>query len=82
MFIFGEARVGYVWIFPKADHLSVGIATLHTKFLLVPQFALERLVELANGVTLPVLTGFSQPFLEVIFRPEEIITASGTAAKG
>jgi flavin-dependent dehydrogenase len=31
LFIFGEARLGYLWIFPKADHLSVGIAALHPK---------------------------------------------------
>lgn len=28
-FIFGETRLGYLWIFPKADHLSVGIAAVH-----------------------------------------------------
>ena len=30
-FIFGETRLGYLWIFPKATHLSVGIAALHPK---------------------------------------------------
>lgn len=28
LFIFGEIRLGYLWIFPKAEHLSVGIAAL------------------------------------------------------
>ncbi len=28
IFIFGEVRKGYLWIFPKAGHLSVGIGTL------------------------------------------------------
>lgn len=28
-FIFGDIRLGYAWIFPKANHLSVGIAALH-----------------------------------------------------
>lgn len=28
LFIFGEVRQGYLWIFPKAEHLSVGIAAL------------------------------------------------------
>lgn len=28
-FIFGEIRLGYLWIFPKAKHLSVGIGALH-----------------------------------------------------
>ncbi|MCB0191533.1 MAG: geranylgeranyl reductase family protein [Anaerolineae bacterium] len=31
VFIFGEVRHGYLWIFPKASHLSVGIAALHPK---------------------------------------------------
>ncbi|MBI3362268.1 MAG: geranylgeranyl reductase family protein [Chloroflexi bacterium] len=31
VFIFGEIYPGYLWIFPKADHLSVGIAALHPK---------------------------------------------------
>jgi flavin-dependent dehydrogenase len=30
-FIVGEVNYGYLWIFPKSDHLSVGIATLHPK---------------------------------------------------
>jgi geranylgeranyl reductase family protein len=31
VFIFGELRFGYLWIFPKANHLSVGIAAMHPK---------------------------------------------------
>ncbi len=31
LFLFGAIRWGYVWIFPKADHLSVGIAAFHPK---------------------------------------------------
>lgn len=31
LFIFGELRTGYLWVFPKADHLSVGVAALHPK---------------------------------------------------
>ncbi len=31
LFIFGEIYQGYLWIFPKAGHLSVGIAALHPK---------------------------------------------------
>ena len=30
-FIFGEVRLGYLWIFPKSKHLSVGIGALHPK---------------------------------------------------
>jgi geranylgeranyl reductase family protein len=31
VFIFGEVRLGYLWIFPKSNHLSVGIGALHPK---------------------------------------------------
>jgi geranylgeranyl reductase family protein len=31
LFLFGAIRWGYIWIFPKADHLSVGIAAFHPK---------------------------------------------------
>jgi geranylgeranyl reductase family protein len=31
LFIFGEVHLGYLWVFPKSDHLSVGIAALHPK---------------------------------------------------
>lgn len=31
LFIFGEVRMGYLWAFPKADHLSVGIGALKPK---------------------------------------------------
>lgn len=31
LFVFGEVALGYLWIFPKADHLSVGIAGLRPK---------------------------------------------------
>ena len=30
-FIFGEIDTGYLWIFPKAEHLSVGIGALHPR---------------------------------------------------
>lgn len=30
-FIAGEVSYGYLWIFPKSDHLSVGVASLHPK---------------------------------------------------
>ena len=29
LFIFGEINTGYIWIFPKADHLSIGIGGLN-----------------------------------------------------
>ena len=31
IFIFGEIGTGYIWIFPKADHLSIGIGGLKPK---------------------------------------------------
>lgn len=31
LFIFGEVATGYLWIFPKSDHLSIGIGALHPK---------------------------------------------------
>ncbi len=31
MLIFGDLHVGYLWIFPKSDHLSVGIGALRPK---------------------------------------------------
>jgi geranylgeranyl reductase family protein len=31
IFIFGEIRLGYLWVFPKRQHLSVGIAALKPK---------------------------------------------------
>ena len=31
VFIFGEIRLGYLWIFPKREHLSVGIAAMKPK---------------------------------------------------
>jgi geranylgeranyl reductase family protein len=30
-FVFGEVRRGYLWVFPKAEHLSVGIGALRPK---------------------------------------------------
>ena len=31
LFIFGEIHYGYLWIFPKHDHLTIGIGALHPK---------------------------------------------------
>lgn len=31
LFIFGQVATGYLWIFPKSDHLSIGIGALHPK---------------------------------------------------
>ena len=42
--IFGEVGIGYLWIFPKADHLSVGIGGLSPKPGQL-QSALERVMK-------------------------------------
>ena len=31
VFLFGDIPMGYLWIFPKHDHLSVGIGSLHPR---------------------------------------------------
>lgn len=49
LFIFGEIRNGYCWIFPKKEHLSVGIAALRPKQGTLKQ-ALKRAMT-AYGIT-------------------------------
>ncbi len=63
--IFGEVGIGYLWIFPKAEHLSVGIGGLNPK----PgelQAALERVMrrfavpiegQMRSGHPLPIYHG-------------------------
>jgi geranylgeranyl reductase family protein len=65
LFIFGELDMGYLWVFPKAHHLSVGIAALGPK----PgelQAALQRVMSRLgiplhgaerHGHPIPVYTG-------------------------
>jgi geranylgeranyl reductase family protein len=65
LFIFGEIAKGYLWIFPKADHLSVGIGALHPR----PgelQFTLRAVMErfgisiqglLVHGHPIPIYAG-------------------------
>jgi geranylgeranyl reductase family protein len=31
LLLFGDIKVGYLWIFPKSNHLSVGIGAMHPK---------------------------------------------------
>lgn len=49
-FIFGHIRPGYAWIFPKADHLSVGVAVLRPK----PGELQAALHRLADRFQLPI----------------------------
>ncbi|HEX7975581.1 MAG TPA: geranylgeranyl reductase family protein [Anaerolineales bacterium] len=72
MFIFGEARLGYLWIFPKAAHLSVGIAALHPK----PgelQVTLERVMA-RYGISLEGVPLRGHP-IPIFIRREPITTA-------
>ena len=50
VFIVGELDHGYLWIFPKSDHLSVGVGALHPKAGEL-QAALKR-VMLRYGISL------------------------------
>jgi geranylgeranyl reductase family protein len=64
MFIFGEIGTGYLWVFPKSDHLSVGVAALHPRPGKL-QVTLERVMsrydipikdQLQKGHPLPIYT--------------------------
>jgi geranylgeranyl reductase family protein len=50
VFIFGAVRRGYCWIFPKYDHLSVGIAENHTK----PGRLQKKLVDVMGAFGIPL----------------------------
>jgi geranylgeranyl reductase family protein len=65
IFIFGEVRLGYLWIFPKAEHLSVGIAALRPKpgelqatlRAAMPRFGLTLAKLPLHGHPIPIYTG-------------------------
>jgi len=70
--IFGEIGIGYLWIFPKADHLSIGIGGLGPK----PgelQTVLERVME-RFGIPVRSQRRSGHP-LPVYSRPEQLGTA-------
>ncbi len=70
--IFGEVHIGYLWIFPKSDHLSVGIGALHPK----PgelQSALKRVMA-HFGISLDGIPIHGHP-LPIYLRQEQIATA-------
>lgn len=65
LFIFGEINMGYLWIFPKAEHLSVGIGALHPRPGLL-QATLKKVMEgyqisiqglTMHGHPVPIYTG-------------------------
>jgi geranylgeranyl reductase family protein len=70
LFIFGEIRFGYAWIFPKADHLSVGIGALHPKpgelqlklKRLMARYGIDLNGAQFHGHPLPIYTG-RQPIM-------------------
>ena len=68
VFIFEEIRLGYLWIFPKADHLSVGITALHPKrgelqntlAQVMERFGISLEGAFLHGHAIPIYT-FRQP---------------------
>ena len=72
LLIFGEIGVGYLWIFPKSDHLSVGIGALHPR----PgelQSVLERVMK-RYGISISGQPRKGHP-LPIYTRQEQISTA-------
>lgn len=69
VFIFGEVRLGYLWIFPKGDHLSVGIAALRPKRGVL-QATLQQVMR-RYGIPLDGLTMHGHPI--PIYRGRERI---------
>ncbi|MCL4294309.1 MAG: geranylgeranyl reductase family protein [Anaerolineae bacterium] len=72
LFIFGDVRHGYAWIFPKAKGLSVGIAALHPK----PGELQAALAQVAAryGLSLAGVTLHGHP-IPIYTRREPIATA-------
>jgi geranylgeranyl reductase family protein len=71
IFMIGEVRYGYLWIFPKADHLSVGIGALHPR----PGELQATLAQVMNryGISLSGLQLHGHP-LPLYTRREQIST--------
>lgn len=72
LFIFGEVRMGYLWIFPKADHLSVGIGALQPARGALPA-TLARVMA-RYGISLDGVRLHGHP-LPIYTRREPIATA-------
>jgi len=78
LFIFDEIQPGYLWIFPKADHLSVGVGALHPK----PgelQSTLRRVMA-RYGITLKDVPFYGHPI--PIYTGRESIASSRTLLVG
>jgi geranylgeranyl reductase family protein len=69
--IFDKIKFGYAWIFPKADHLSVGIACFHPKHGYL-QKSLSK-VMLHYGIHLEGVKLHEHP-LPVYTRPDPVIS--------
>jgi geranylgeranyl reductase family protein len=71
LFIFGEIYLGYLWIFPKKQHLSVGIGAFHPRPGKL-QSTLERVMK-RYGVSVAGLPVHGHP-LPIYTRREKIST--------
>lgn len=69
--IFGEIGIGYLWIFPKADHVSVGVGALHPRPREM-QAALERVMK-RFGIPIEGQVRHGHP-LPIFGKPERIGT--------
>lgn len=78
IFIFGEVRKGYLWIFPKAGHLSVGIGTLKRERTDLKK-VLERVMA-RYGISLEGAKLYGHPV--PIYRRHETISTERTLLVG
>jgi flavin-dependent dehydrogenase len=72
LFMFGEIYLGYLWIFPKSAHLSVGIGSLRPKPGQL-QATLKRVMQ-RYGISLDGVPFHGHP-LPIYLRPERVATA-------
>ena len=72
LFIFGEIYLGYLWIFPKADHLSVGIGSFRPRPGKL-QATLKRVMA-RYGISLEGVPLHGHP-LPIFIRREPVVTA-------
>jgi geranylgeranyl reductase family protein len=72
LLIFGEIGVGYLWVFPKLDHLSVGIGALHPR----PGELQSVLARVMNRYGIPISGQLQKGHpLPIYTRGEQISTA-------
>ncbi len=68
LFIFGDITPGYAWIFPKTDHLSIGIGALHPRHgelqaklkQMMRRYGIDLEHVPIHGHPLPIYTGRQQ----------------------